>query len=159
MQEKIILVASDWEYDQISPLTKLKIIKTGIGGVNVIESLKDLPKSTKLINIGYAGSTTIPVGEIVKVKNCYSYHPIVGKFEEKFYKLNGNIDCYTSGDFVTSTTITQPVVFDMELAYICALGFTNLTSYKVVSDALNLDQCNQANFTQSFKNIIKEIEG
>ena len=158
MQEKIILVASNLEYSQIKPLTNLKVIKTGIGNANVIEVLKDIPKSTRLVNIGYAGSNLIPRGEIVKVKNCYSYHPIAGEFEEKVYKLNGKVDCYTSGDFVIQTNIEKPVVFDMELITICALGFSNLESYKVVSDTLNIKQFSEANFIESFKQIIKEVE-
>ena len=131
-REKIIVVAADNEYEQIKPLTNIKIIKTGIGNTNVIETLKDLPKTTKIINIGYVGSNLIPKGQVVKVKNCRTFHPVAGEFKEKTYCLNGNVDCYTSGDFVLETTITEPVVFDMELATICALGFTNLTSYKVV---------------------------
>ena len=119
---------------------------------------KRLNKKTPIVNIGYAGSNIIPRGEVVKVKNCYSYHPIAGEFEEKAYKLNGEIDCYTSGDFVVSTNIKEPVVFDMELSAICALGFKSIESYKVVSDTLNLDQCNSANFIESFKKIINEIE-
>ena len=158
MRGKVIFVASDTEYNQIKPLTNLKIVKTGIGFANVIESLKDFDKNAQVINIGYAGSNTIPRGEVVKIKNCYCHHPVAGEFEEKVYKLNGQVDCYTSGDFVTSTTIKEPVVFDMELLAICALGFKNIQSYKVVSDTLNLDQCNNANFTESFKKIFKEIE-
>lgn len=158
MKEKLIVVAADIEFEQIKLLTNMKIIKTGIGYTNVIQALKKINKKTPIVNIGYAGSNTIPRGEVVKVKNCYTYHPIAGEFKEEVYKLNGNVDCYTSGDFVTSTTIKEPVVFDMELASICALGFKNIESYKVVSDTLNLKQFNEANFVESFKKIIKEIK-
>ena len=158
MQEKIIVVASNTEFEQIRLLTKIKIIKIGIGYANVIESLKDVDKNTHLINIGYAGSNILPRGEVVKVKNCKMFHPVAGDFKESVYNLNGNVDCYTSGDFVTQTTITEPVVFDMELASICALGFKNIESYKVVSDTLNLKQYNEADYIESFKKIIKEIE-
>ena len=157
MQEKIILVASQLEYEQIRPLTNLKIINTGIGATNVIESLKNLDKNTHIVNIGYAGSNIIPRGEVVKIKNCCMYHPVAGEFEEKVYKLNGNIDCYTSGDFVTATTIKEPVLFDMELAIICALGFKNLESYKVVSDTLNITQFEEANFIESFEQILEKL--
>lgn len=43
------------------------IIITGVGGVNVIRALKHLPKDTEIINIGYAGSNKLPVGEIVDI--------------------------------------------------------------------------------------------
>ena len=155
--EKIIVVASNTEYEQIKPLTNLKIIKTGIGTTNVIESLKNLNKNTSLVNIGYAGSNILPRGEVVKVRNCYTYHPVAGDFSEKTYNLNGKTDCYTSGDFVTHTDIKEPVVFDMELASICALGFKNIESYKVVSDTLNLNECIEANFTESFKKILESL--
>ena len=38
------------------------------------------------------------------------------------------------------TDITEPVVFDMELAHILALGFTNVKSTKIVSDTLNFEE-------------------
>ena len=157
-EEKVIVVAADNEYEQIKPLTNIKIVKTGIGSTNIIETLKNLPKTTKIINIGYAGSNSIPRGQVIKVKNCKTYHPVAGEFKEKTYSLNGKIDCYTSGDFVVETKIQEPVVFDMELANICALGFENIESYKVVSDTLNINQFYEANFTECFKKIIKEIE-
>ena len=157
MKEKVIVVAADLEYNQIKPLTNIKIIKTGIGYTNIIKALKNLNKQTPIINIGYAGSNTIPRGEVVKVKNCYTYHPNAGEFKEDVYKLNGNVNCYTSGDFVLETKIKEPVVFDMELASICALGFKNVESYKVVSDTLNMKQFEEANFTESFKKILKNL--
>ena len=46
--------------------------------------------------------------------------------------------CYTSNDFVTSTTIKEDCVFDMELAYIAAMGFQHLHALKIVSDNLSL---------------------
>ena len=157
MTDKIIVVATDMEYNQIRPLTNLKIIKTGIGSTNIIESLKNTDKHTPLVNIGYAGSNLLSRGTAVKVKNCTTYHPVAGSYPEPTYNLGGETDCYTSGDFVTSTTIKEPVVFDMELASICALGFTSLQSYKVVSDTLNITQFEEANFTESFKQILKRL--
>ncbi len=155
--EKVIVLAADSEYEQIKPLTKTKIIKTGIGYANVIKSLQNLNRNTKIINIGYAGSNVIPRGTIVKVKNCFNYHPNCGEFEEPKVTLNGTTDCYTSGDFVVKTDITEPVVFDMELYAICAMGFKDIESYKVVSDCLSLDQYEEANFTKKFEEIISLI--
>lgn len=48
------------------------------------------------------------------------------------------VDCYTSGDFVLQTDIEEPVVFDMELYAICALGFKTIVGIKIVSDNLSL---------------------
>ena len=161
MKKKIIVVATDFEYEQACKYTKLEVIKTGVATSNVIESLKDLDKSISIINVGFAGSNRLPVGNIVKVKNSYLYHPNV-EFNEKTYNLGGDVDCYTSNDFVLQTNLTDPVVFDMELNTICALGF-NVESYKIVSDNLSLTQyekieAQKVDLTQCFKKVFEIIE-
>ena len=45
--------------------------------------------------------------------------------------------CYSNTDFVLQSDY-RDCVFDMELAYIAALGFENLYSIKIVSDNLSL---------------------
>lgn len=136
----MLVVATDEEYKLAKKLFKRhKIIKTGVGGINVIETLKHLPKWHKIINFGYVGSNNIPIGTKVKISECQLYHPNVD-YEEPIYKLNGDIKCYTSNDFVLNTDIKEPVVFDMELAYIMALGFKNVESVKIVSDNLSLKE-------------------
>ena len=45
--------------------------------------------------------------------------------------------CYTNTDFVLASDY-KDCVFDMELAFIAALGFKNLHSLKYVSDNLSL---------------------
>ena len=134
--KKIIVVATDIEEKLAKQYFKLPVIKTGVGCGNIIEKLKDLDKNTKLINIGFAGSNNINVGSVIKVKNSYLYHPNV-TYTEKVYNLKGQVDCYTSNDFVLKTDIKQSVVFDMELYALCALGF-DVISYKIVSDNLSL---------------------
>ena len=161
MQEKVIVVATDFEYEQACKYTKLKVIKTGIATSNVIEALKDLDKSISIINVGLAGSNSLPVGSIVKVKNSYLYHPNV-EIKGKQYVLNGDTDCYTSHDFVLQTPIEEPVVFDMELNAICAFGF-EVESYKIVSDNLSLTQyekveAQKVDLTQCFKKVFEIIE-
>ena len=64
-----------------------------------------------------------------------AYQAFSGEFE-----LNGDVPCYTSNDFVLETKIKDPVVFDMELAYILALGFEEVESIKIVSDNLSLKE-------------------
>ena len=45
--------------------------------------------------------------------------------------------CYSNTDFVLQSDYTD-CVFDMELAYIAAMGFENLVALKIVSDNLSL---------------------
>ena len=136
----MIVVATDEEYKLAKKLFKHRfIIKTGIGGVNVVKKLKHLPKWLKITNFGYVGSNNLPIGTKVKVGMCLAYHPNIN-YEEPTYKLNGDTICLTSNDFVLNTDIKEPVVFDMELAYILALGFKRVESIKIVSDNLSLKQ-------------------
>lgn len=137
---KLIVVATDEEYKLAKKRFKgQKIIKTGVGGINVIETLKQTDKNQKITNFGYVGSNVIPIGTEVMVGECKLYHPNV-KYKEPTYKLDGDITCYTSNDFVLNTNIKEPIVFDMELAYILALGFKKVESIKIVSDNLSLKQ-------------------
>lgn len=137
----IIVVATDEEYKLARKyFKKQKIIKTGVGGINVIRKLNKLPKDTEIINFGYAGSNVLPTGTMVKVGKCKLYHPNV-EYKEPTFKLeNYTTTCYTSNDFVLQTNIQEPVLFDMELAYILALGFKKVKSIKIVSDNLSLEQ-------------------
>ncbi len=117
-----------------------EIVITGVGGLNVIEKLINVDKSTNILNIGYVGSNNIPKGTMVKINNSKLYHPNV-TYDEPIYKLNnGDTLCLTSNDFVLNTDIKDSVVFDMELAYIMALGFKNVSSIKIVSDNLSYDE-------------------
>lgn len=142
----MIVVATDEEYKIAKKRFKRHlIIKTGVGGINVIRKLKHFPKWLKIINFGYVGSNNIPIGTEVKIFESKLYHPNV-EYLEPSYLLNCNllednlVDCYTSNDFVLNTDIKESVVFDMELAYIMALGFKNVTSIKIVSDNLSLKE-------------------
>lgn len=134
----MIVVATDEEYKLAKKRFKHHlIVKTGVGGINVIRKLKHFPKWLKITNFGYVGSNVIPIGTEIRIGKCKIYHPNV-EYEEPIYKLNGDITCYTSNDFVLETNVKEPVVFDMELAYILALGFKNVESIKIVSDNLSL---------------------
>ena len=115
------------------------IINTGVGALNVIEALRDFPRDTPIHNVGYAGSNCIPKGTRCRIGRVSLYHP-VAEFVDRVYQLPGETPCYTSADFVTATQIDEPCVFDMELAYILALGFTNVTAEKIVSDNLSLKE-------------------
>lgn len=138
----IIVVATDKESELAAErFPNAQIIKTGVGALNVISTLKDIDKNEELLNFGHVGSNMLPIGTEVKIGESKLYHPHVG-YDEPSYTLNdGNTTCYTSNDFVLNTDIVdRPVVFDMELAFILALGFNNVKSIKIVSDNLNLGE-------------------
>lgn len=134
----MIVVATEEEYELAKRTFKGKIIKTGVGALNVIQSLKGYSRSTKIVNFGYAGSNNIPIGTKVTIGECRLYHPSV-EYDEPAFQLKGTTKCLTSNEFITSTDIKEPCVFDMELAYICSL-FDNVEAIKIVSDNLSMDQ-------------------
>ena len=139
---KLIVVATDEEYKLAKKRFKGHlIIKTGVGGINVVRKLKRLPKWLKITNFGYVGSNVLPIGTEVRVGESRLYHPNV-IYNEPEYTLDKEsiIKCFTSNDFVLETKIEKPCVFDMELAYILALGFKRVESIKIVSDNLSLKQ-------------------
>lgn len=141
-EDKLIVVATYEEYKLAKKRYKhQKIIRTGVGGINVIEKMKHIPKWTPIINFGYAGSNTIPIGTEVVVGESRLYHPNA-IYSEKEYVLDEEspIICFTSNDFVIDTKITKPCLFDMELAFILALGFKKVKSIKIVSDNLSLQE-------------------
>lgn len=113
-----------------------ELLITGVGALNVISSLSEIDRNTQIMNVGYAGSNSIQIGERVRIGKVASYHPTV-EFDEPEYRLDGDVPCYTASDFVTETDIEEPCVFDMELAYILAMGFTDVISEKVISDNLS----------------------
>lgn len=140
-EEKLLL-------DQLVPNHyKYELIVTGVGGLNVYESLSKIKKNSRIINIGYAGSNYGKIGDVYQVKGVQLFHPNC-KFDSPRYELSTDdsisfkkIECFTAGDFVINAGfLKKKAVFDMELAFICAMGFKEVISYKVVSDNLNVSQ-------------------
>ena len=123
-----------------------EVIVTGVGGVNVIRALRDLPRDADILNVSYSGSASFPIGYTVFVRDCRLWHPNVD-YDEPVFSLNsryGNALCLTAGDFVLDGTgLPDKSVVDMELAYIAAMGFERLESIKFVSDNLSLKQYNE----------------
>lgn len=115
------------------------IFITGVGGLNVYEALCDVDRNEQIINFGYCGSNLLPIGSEISVGDCRLYHPNV-EYKEKVFNIGGETTCLTFCDFVLKTKIKEPVVFDMELAFILAMGFQNVRSIKIVSDNLSLKQ-------------------
>ena len=152
--KELVVIAEPEEMKLVQKLgfhTGYPILITGVGGVNVIEALKDISRDTRIINIGYAGSKDLEPGKFYLVDCVTLNHPNV-TYPEPLYQVArkspyGNIlddqyeakTCYTGNDFVLDTKLGN-CLFDMELAYIKALGFENVISFKYVSDNLDLQQ-------------------
>jgi hypothetical protein len=129
--------------------TVWEIIVTGVGAINVMKKLHDLPRNSQIINMGYAGSANYEIGSVVCVKEAKLNHPCVSYPEPQLLLKTMPSEwlkapseclvsvCYSNTDFVLQSDYKN-CVFDMELAYIAAMGFENLVSLKIVSDNLSL---------------------
>ena len=136
----------------------ITMLITGIGkqrtAISIMEYLGQNEKPDLIINVGYAGSTDLKIGEWANITKVYNYEwDIPG--EEKYSMLDvGNqdlkiidadiqkVECYSSESFVTSTNLEGHIAFDMELhsiAIIADMYNIKLMSLKLVSDNLNLD--------------------
>ena len=143
----LVVIASQEELKLVHELgySNNPVLITGVGGINVIQSLKDLPKDTPILNIGYAGSNCLKVGTTVEVSKVHTNHDNAHFVETDLYlkpfsdSTFPSYPCYTNTDFVTHTEKFEPCVFDMELAFIRAM-FDNVYSIKVVSDNLSINQ-------------------
>ena len=151
--KKYIIMAEEGERELLSKareqlgldLPDAEVIFTGVGAINIIRSLQSLDRDAELYNIGYAGSANFDIGTWVEVSEVRLNHPNVTypEPELKIPNLQSPLSncrraiCYTNTDFVLASDY-KDCVFDMELAFIAALGFTRLHSLKYVSDNLSL---------------------
>lgn len=142
----MIVVAMEEERRLVK--TDEPVLVTGVGAVNVIRAMKDIPRDTPILNIGFAGSNSIPVGSEAKIGRVALYHPNA-EYDEPTFQLGGDTPCFTSCDFVLNTTIAEPCVFDMELAFILAMGFTDVSAVKTVSDTLDMEEFEKCLKTES----------
>ncbi len=150
---KYIFMAEEGEHvllDQVREqlgldLSDATLVYTGVGAINIIRSLQDLDREAEVYNIGYAGSANFDLGSWVEVTEVRLNHPNV-TYPEPELKLepiglsNQQVKqavCYSNCDFVLASDY-KDCVFDMELAFIAALGFKHLHSLKHVSDNLSL---------------------
>ena len=124
-------------------LSDATLIYTGVGAINIIRSLQHLDRDAEIYNIGYAGSSNFDLGTWVEVTEVRLNHPAVSYEEPELkvesLKLKGATQaiCCSNCDFVLASEY-KDCVFDMELAFIAALGFKNLHALKYVSDNLSL---------------------
>ena len=131
-----ILIAEELEAKNIKIPKKLenkvKIIITGFGEYHALRTIINLfkkgvfKKGDKFFNVGYAGSNTCDVGEVVSVGK--SEREIYSSFaKNKIYTLDkkSKVKCYTADDFVEKSN--HKGIFDMEL-YILATIFPKIKS-------------------------------
>ena len=151
----MILIAEEGERqlaEKYFPGQEIRI--TGVGALNLLKNLRDLPLSTPLINIGYVGSANYEIGSLVEIGEVRLCHPHVSYPEPTYRCMPGLADEYgiavahtdvpifTNVDFVLESK-ERDCVFDMELAFILGMGFTNVRSIKIVSDNLSLHEYHQ----------------
>ena len=152
--KKYIVMAEEGEHGLLDKareqlgldLSDAQLIYTGVGAINIIRSLQSLDREAEIFNIGYAGSANFDLGTWVEVTESRLNHPNVTYREPQLWldaipglagKEIKRAICYTNTDFVLASDY-KDCVFDMELAFIAALGFTKLHSLKYVSDNLSL---------------------
>lgn len=154
--QKLVLIAEEGERQLIEkylPETDWEVLVTGVGALNIIRALQELPRDTQLLNIGYCGSANFEVGSTVVVTEARLNHPNV-TYPEPVLMLEDVSEkivcagmesqheplkavCYSNTDFVLQSDY-KDCVFDMELAYIVAQGFQHVSAIKIVSDNLSL---------------------
>lgn len=144
-------LSGEWvgEQWQMSDGSLWDVVVTGVGALNVLQVLRDMPRDTRLLNIGYAGSANYDLGSAVFVDEVRLNHPNVS-YPEPQLLLSPCVPaylrtpeacihsvCYSNTDFVLQSDY-RDCVFDMELAYIAGMGFKHLSALKIVSDNLSL---------------------
>ncbi len=120
----------------------IPVKECGVGALNIMQALRDVPLDTEIINVGYVGSANFEIGRRVEIGESRLNHPNV-TYPEPIFKLPGDVICYTGVDFVLQSDY-KDCVFDMELAFICGMGFKSVRSTKIVSDNLSLHEYHAA---------------
>ena len=141
----VILAAEEAEYNQcLKIFPEMECIKTGVGAGNVIKACCNLPKGTRIINIGYAGSNNVEIGTVSLVSDTFRYTDGKYKFFDHANPLhlsNEGLPCYTGNSFFTESGRTEPTLYDMELNYIASFSphLELVAAIKIVSDNLSVD--------------------
>lgn len=146
VKKSLIVVAEKEDLILVDELNKVNtsgipILITGVGALNVMNALRDVPRDTRIINIGYAGSKNLPADKFYEVSYVTLHHPNVDYPEPVYYEeISGQytaVPCYSGCDFVPESD-KNSCLFDMELAFINALGFDKVSSFKYVIDNIDL---------------------
>ncbi|MCQ2073929.1 MAG: hypothetical protein MJY77_01920 [Bacteroidaceae bacterium] len=146
-ESRLVIIAPDeteyWKCCEYFP--DIECICTGIGAGNIIRACSGLPKGTRIINIGYAGSNNLDIGDVRLVSDSYRYmegQVVFTDYANPYHLSDDGIPCYTGNSFVTESDMTEPVLFDMELNYIAAFtpGLELVGSIKIVSNNLCMEE-------------------
>ncbi len=146
---KLVLIAEEQERqlaEQYFP--GVEVLITGVGAFNIMKALRNIPLDTELFNVGYAGSSNFEIGTMVEVTEVRLNHPNVQYPEPEIFlspipeneqtkQITTKAVCYSGVDFCLQSDY-KDCVFDMELAFICGMGFKTVHALKYVSDNLSL---------------------
>ena len=141
----VILAAEETEYNKCREIfPEIECIRTGVGAGNIIKACCNLPKGTRIINIGYAGSNNIEIGKVFLVSDSFRYTDGNYEFEDHANPLHlsdEGLPCYTGNSFFTESDKAEPTLYDMELNYIASFSprLELIASVKIVSDNLSVD--------------------
>ena len=141
----VILAAEEVEYNKCREVfPEIECIRTGVGAGNVIKACCNLPKGTRIINIGYAGSNNIEIGTVSMVSDTFRYSDGNYKFDDHANPLHlsdEGFPCYTGNSFFAESDRTEPTLYDMELNYIASFSphLELVAAVKIVSDNLSVD--------------------
>ena len=141
----VILAAEEVEYNKCREVfPEIECIRTGVGAGNVIKACCNLPKGTRIINIGYAGSNNIEIGTVSMVSDTFRYTDGNYKFDDHANPLHlsdEGFPCYTGNSFFAESDRTEPTLYDMELNYIASFSphLELVAAVKIVSDNLSVD--------------------
>ena len=141
----VILAAEEAEYNKCREIfPEIECIMTGVGAGNVIKACCNLPKGTRIINIGYAGSNNIEIGTVSLVSDSFRYTDGNYKFDDHANPLHlsdEGLPCYTGNSFFTESDRAEPTLYDMELNYIASFSpyLELVAAVKIVSDNLSVD--------------------
>ncbi len=141
----VILAAEEAEYNKCREVfPEIECIRTGVGAGNVIKACCNLPKGTRIINIGYAGSNNLEIGTVSLVSDSFRYTDGNYKFDDHANPLHlsdEGLPCYTGNSFFTESDRTDPTLYDMELNYIASFSphLEVVAAVKIVSDNLSVD--------------------
>ena len=169
-----ILVANADEANHIRPILQetqnVRIIIVGEGRSHVIASLSNGLKEgifevgDQIINVGYVGANGYKKGNILTVGSVRHLLPSKTISEPVINLKNINFDrelanCYTADNFVNKgdIDIKNTCIVDMELYYI-ALMFPEVISIKIVSDELNFNDYQAADFEDSWQKVRETIK-
>ena len=113
---KIVVLAEEVEVSLIDKLYEhfffddpaTTEIYTGVGAINVIRALQELPRDTEIFNIGYAGSANFEVGAWAEVQEVRLNHPNVTYNEPQLLLVEGQ---QTQPELFPKSTLHKAVCY------------------------------------------------